>query len=98
MEQVTFNQLQKELPGIEVFVTRHKGNTVKYERDNEGLRDKLEKPYTPEFKHAKFTLPNGKKKCERFTITTFDTTILEAIRKKYSNYSNYVFFIKYNSR
>lgn len=92
---MTEEKTERVLPEIEVFITRHKGNTVKYERYNDGLRYKLDQPFTPQFKHAKFTLPSGKNKCERFSIETFDSTILDAIAKKYSNFR---FFTRYNSR
>ena len=62
------------------------GNLVNYERDNEGLRDKLAQPYRPKWINAKFRLPSGKPKLEMFKEGTSDDEILSAIQKKYTNY------------
>lgn len=71
---------------IEITVLRTKGNLVKYERDNEGCRVKLDTPYRNAMTHAKFTLPNGKKKMEVFSIHTPAQHIVWEVQRKYSNF------------
>ncbi len=73
---------------IEVTIKRVVGSLIKYERDNEGLRDKLEVPYRKKWANAKFTLPSGKKKCEEFGYEQADEEIISMLNKRYSNFRN----------
>lgn len=82
---------EKEL--IEITVKRCVGSTVLYDRDNEGLRERLDQPYTPKWTNAKFKLPSGKKKCERFPYDFTKDQILEGLRRRYSNFKD-LFFIQ----
>ena len=77
-------------PAVGITIKHCVGNLVKYERDNEGLRDKLAQPYRPKWINAKFRLPSGKPKIERFSEGTTDEEILSAISKKYSNYKFFI--------
>lgn len=75
-----------EKPLVVIRITNHKGNKVKYERYNDGLRYPIEQPYTPTFRHAKFTLPSGKKKCERFAGDATDEQVLSGVQRRYTNF------------
>lgn len=71
---------------IEITIKHCVGNKVKYERDNEGLRERLPQSYRPKWINAKFRLPSGKPKLEMFSDGTSAEQILAVIQKKYSNY------------
>lgn len=71
---------------IEVAIVVKKGSLIKYERDNEGLRERLDKPYRKIWKAAKFRLPSGKPKNEIFPVDWSDEDIMAAVKKKYSNF------------
>jgi hypothetical protein len=71
---------------IEVTITNHVGNLVRYDYYNDGSRGLLDVPYRPRYKHAKFRLPSGKPKCERFGNDLTDELILQVLSKKYSNF------------
>jgi hypothetical protein len=70
---------------IEVKVSEHQGNLVRYDYNNDGSRDKLRVPYREQWKSAKFRLPSGKPKNEVFDMSMTDDLILEFIEKKYRN-------------
>ena len=73
-------------PLIKISIKRWLGNWVKYERDNEGLRDKLDEPYQKKGSTVRFTLPTGKKKTEIYPYEFTDEQLLKAIQKRYSNF------------
>lgn len=76
----------KEPQLIRISINRWIGNLVRYERDNEGLRDKLDVPYRKNGSTVRFVLPTGKKKTEFFLYENTNEEILAAIKKKYSNF------------
>lgn len=71
---------------IELKITSHVGNLVRFDYNNDGSRDLLDKPYRPKWKHAKFRLPSGKPKLEVFGDNVTDEMILDAVSKRYSNF------------
>jgi hypothetical protein len=70
---------------ISVEISQHIGNVVKYEVNNEGTKDPVT-PFRRRWKHAKFKLPSGKKKCEVFPYDKTPEEILSAVQKTYSNF------------
>ena len=94
MDKEIMEGLQKEAeelypdkrPLIEVIIKRWKGNMVRFERYNDGLRYPIDNPYREAGANAKFRLPSGKAKCERCSDELTDEQILTYVQKKYSNY------------
>lgn len=82
----SYKLIDKDGNIVELFIVEQKGNEVKYERYNDGLRYKLDQPYTPTWKRAKFRLPNGKPKNETYDVKETDENIIAHVCKMYSNY------------
>jgi len=81
---------------IEVQIKDWIGTIVRWERDNEGLRERVAQPYRPSGRNAHFRLPNGKKKCEKFWADITDQEILLQLHHKYSNFRKAGFVIVSN--
>jgi hypothetical protein len=79
--------MSKEKPVVELTIKRCEGNIVRFERNNEGLREKMDKPYRKKWANAKFTLPSGKGKCIRFDNSMDDESILAKVRYTHQNFS-----------
>lgn len=72
---------------IEIRITQHRGANAKWDYDYYGDRTRAE-GYGGYYyyQHAKFRLPSGKPKYEKFSDGVTSEEILAAIQKKYSNF------------
>lgn len=71
---------------IEIRITNHVGYSAKYSYDCYGNKDRnVNGGQRFYYRHAKFRLPSGKPKCERFGGDVTDEQIFSSITKKYSN-------------